>query len=132
MQFLNSMCARLLPVPGRSAWLCIREPCASSAIPVSFNSMASGLLTMLRCNVAEEAAIRPIFQQMASDLDGIASFQVFALNANAEKPAEARGLHRPDRRFAFVIFDFFDFHVEPGMGDEIMDFGHLAFHRRPC
>src|SRR5205809_7696285 len=65
---------------------------------------------------------------MASDLDGIASVQIFALHAYAEKPAVARGLHRPDRRFAFVLFDF---DVEPGMGDEIMDFGHLAFHRRP-
>src|SRR5205809_7716379 len=65
---------------------------------------------------------------MASDLDGIASFQVFTLNAYAKKPAEAGGLHRPDPRCVFVGVDF---DVEPGMGDEIMDFGHLAFHRRP-
>src|SRR5438094_9039507 len=117
-----------LLVAGSSGGLRIGESCASATVPISLDSVTTGLITMHGCYVAEKAAVGSVLQQMASNLDGIASFQVFTLNADAEKSAIARGLHSPDGRLTFLIFNF---NVEPGMRDKIMDFGDRAFHRCP-
>src|SRR5947208_15768383 len=73
-----------LPVAGSSGGLRIGESCASSAVPISLDSVTTGLITMYGCYVAEKAADGAVLPHIASNLDGIASFQVFTLNGHTQ------------------------------------------------
>jgi hypothetical protein len=90
--------------------------------------MASRQITMHRCHKPEKTAVRAVSEQMATDFDRVANLEVFALDTDSLKSPMACSFHRPDRWRTVRILDL---DINPRMRNEVVDFGNLAFHRRP-
>jgi hypothetical protein len=99
-----------------------------AAVPIPFDPMASRLVAMHRCYKTEQTAIAAVSEQMAANLDGVARFEVFALDTDPLEAPMASGFHSPDCRNTLIVLDL---DVEPGMRNQIVHFGDFSFHGRP-
>src|SRR5882672_6390122 len=84
----------------------IWEARAAAAVPILFDSVAPGLITVHGRHIPEKAAVGTISEQMAPDLNAVARLHVLALDPHFCEPSIARCLQGPDHRLTFIILHF--------------------------
>src|SRR2546425_6721354 len=84
----------------------IGEARAAAAVPILFDSVAPGLITVHGRHIPEKAAVGTVSEQMAPDLNAVARLHVLALDPHFCEPSIARGLQGPDHRLTFIILHF--------------------------
>src|SRR5712691_2716791 len=109
-------------------WDNCRSTGASTTVPIFLDAVASRPITVVGRHIAEQTAVRTVPEQMAPDFDGVARFDVLALDADPLEPSGTGRFESPRRRFPLIALDF---EVDPGMRDQQVDFRDRPLHRRP-
>src|SRR5437867_2012249 len=84
----------------------IGEARATAAVPILFDSVAPGLITVNGRHIPEKAAVGTVSEQMAPDLNAVARLHVLALDPHFCEPRIARCFKSPDHRLAFIVPHF--------------------------